>query len=29
MEDDEWTHKSEIIGESKGGEHFREESLKA
>lgn len=26
MEDDEWTHKSDIVGESKAGEHFREET---
>lgn len=23
VEDDEWTHKSDIVGESKGGEYFR------
>lgn len=28
MEDDEWTHKSDTVGESKGGEHCREESQK-
>lgn len=28
MEDDEWTHESDTVGESKGGEHCREESQK-
>lgn len=26
VEDDEWTHKSDTVGESKGGEYFRAET---